>query len=81
MRSGNRTSEERIASGILCAMTLPTDPQSIAEMDRLMAEVEEAKARWLMAIDRLKDWIDAQDAPHAAPPKRRATDRQWAGRR
>ena len=40
-------------------MQLPTDPQSVAHLDRLMAEVEEAKTRWLDAVERLRMWIES----------------------
>jgi hypothetical protein len=48
---------------MLWAMTLPTDPASIAELERLIAECEHKRQAWLEAAERLYAWMDCPRLP------------------
>jgi hypothetical protein len=59
---------------MLVAMTLPTDPDSIAELERLIAECEHKRQAWLEATERLSAWL--QRVRHGDPFAVVGSDRQ-----
>lgn len=60
-------------------MQLPTDPESIAELERLMAEAETCRQQWLQATERVYDWLAEKCwRPESASP---TAERGWYAKR